>query len=94
VVHTHPDPYAVLGVTPASTPAEITQAFRTKLRTLHPDARGDDFTPDDDDRLRQVLAAYVELRRLGQRAGSDEHRNVGGTRVEATLRAGPVRRHR
>ena len=55
----HPDPYAVLGVTPTATPAEITHAFRAKLRTLHPDTCS---AAVSDGELRQVLAAYGLLR--------------------------------
>jgi molecular chaperone DnaJ len=36
------DPYAVLGVSPAATAAEIKAAYRTLVKRHHPDAGGDD----------------------------------------------------
>ncbi|MCG5432387.1 J domain-containing protein [Mycobacterium sp. MYCO198283] len=53
------DPYAVLGVSRTASAAEITRAYRRKLRDYHPDTR----RGDADDRLQEVLAAYAALRR-------------------------------
>ena len=39
MVREHPDPYLVLGVSPTATAAEITHAYRTRLRAHHPDTR-------------------------------------------------------
>ena len=39
MVREHPDPYLVLGVSPTATQAEITHAYRTRLRAHHPDTR-------------------------------------------------------
>ncbi len=63
-MHTNPDPYTVLGVTPAASQAQITHAYRKQVRALHPDAR---ITPAQttavtDTQLREVLAAYAQLR--------------------------------
>ena len=69
----HPDPYAVLGVTPTATPAEITHAFRAKLRTLHPDTGS---AAVSDTQLRQVLAAYGLLRDPDRRADYDRTATV------------------
>ena len=69
----HPDPYAVLGVTPTATPAEITHAFRAKLRTLHPDTRS---AAIGDGQLRQVLAAHGLLRDPNRRADYDRTANL------------------
>ncbi len=69
----HPDPYVVLGVTPTATPAEITHAFRAKLRTLHPDTRS---AAIGDGQLRQVLAAYGLLRDPNRRADYDRTANL------------------
>ncbi len=53
------NPYAVLGVTPIATPAEINQAFRARLRALHPDTRHHDAGgAAGDTALRQLIAAY------------------------------------
>jgi curved DNA-binding protein CbpA len=62
------DPYVVLGVTPTASPAQITHAFRAKLRTLHPDTG---CAVIDDAQLRQVLAAYGVLRDPNRRADYD-----------------------
>jgi curved DNA-binding protein CbpA len=62
------NPYAVLGVTRTATPAEITHAFRAKLRSLHPDTRS---AIVGDAELREVLAAYAQLRDPGRRAEYD-----------------------
>ncbi len=57
------NPYAVLGVTPIATPAEINQAFRARLRALHPDTRHHDAGgAAGDTALRQLIAAYHLLR--------------------------------
>jgi curved DNA-binding protein CbpA len=69
-----PDPYAVLGVTPAATPAEITHAFRVKLRALHPDTRYAGSPAGAETQLRQVLAAYALLRDPNRRAAYDQKR--------------------
>ena len=39
MVRVNPDPYLVLGVSPTATQAEITHAYRTRLRAHHPDTR-------------------------------------------------------
>jgi len=67
------DPYAVLGVTPTATPAEIAHAFRAKLRALHPDTSS---AAVGDTELRQVLAAYGLLRDPDHRADYDRTANV------------------
>ena len=46
------DPYALLGVTPASTPAEAKAAFRRLCLLVHPDRGG------SDDDFKTVLCAY------------------------------------
>jgi len=67
-----PDPYAVLGVVPSATPAQISHAFRTKLRALHPDSGHARSRPTDDAdaQLQQLLCAYAALRHAGRR-GAD-----------------------
>lgn len=70
-----PDLYAILGVPPSATQAEISRAYRALLRRHHPDTRA----PDDESRstgsdttLLQVLAAYTVLRDPARRADYDQ----------------------
>jgi len=67
----HPNPYLVLGVLPTATQAEITHAYRTRLRAHHPDTRHTPPSQTADDDLRQVLAAYDLLRDPARRADYD-----------------------
>jgi molecular chaperone DnaJ len=50
------DPYAVLGLTPEATPAEIKAAYRALVKRHHPDAGG------DDQRILALNAAWEVLR--------------------------------
>ncbi len=65
------DPYAVLDVSPTATPAEITHAYRRKLRTHHPDTRSQASPAGADERLRDIVAAYAVLRDPKRRAEYD-----------------------
>ena len=67
----NPDPYLVLGVSPTATQAEITHAYRTRLRAHHPDTRHPPSPQTADEHLRQVLAAYALLRDPARRADYD-----------------------
>ena len=67
----NPDPYLVLGVSPTATQAEITHAYRTRLRTHHPDTRHPPASKTADDNLRQVVAAYAVLRDPARRTDHD-----------------------
>ena len=71
MVRENPDPYLVLGVSPTATQAEITHAYRTRLRAHHPDTRRTPPSQTADDDLRQVLAAYALLRDPARRADYD-----------------------
>jgi curved DNA-binding protein CbpA len=71
MVRENPDPYWVLGVSPTATQAEITHAYRTRLRTHHPDTRHTPSPQTADEHLRQVLAAYALLRDAARRADYD-----------------------
>jgi preprotein translocase subunit Sec63 len=69
-MHETDDPYTVLGLTPTATQAEITHAYRTQLRALHPDTRrrataGLSEASDAD--LQRVFAAYSRLRSAAHR---------------------------
>jgi DnaJ-domain-containing protein 1 len=82
------DPYAVLGLTPAATQAEITHAYRRQLRDHHPDLRSPEPDAPADQRLGEILAAYALLRDPARRAAYDRahpvHRDAGPTRIAVT----------
>lgn len=79
------DLYAVLGVTPTATPAEITHAFRTKLRALHPDTHHRGSPADAQTRLQQVLTAYTLLRDPHRRAIYDQKHPTHTDTVHVTV---------
>jgi curved DNA-binding protein CbpA len=90
----NPNPYLVLGVSPTATQAEITHAYRTRLRAHHPDTRHTPPSQTADHDLRQVLAAYDLLRDPARRADYDRatthaatpppHRPHGPTPADGT----------
>ena len=90
-----PDPYAVLGVDPDASSAEITAAYRRAVRACPPD------TPHPDrDRLAAVIAAYRQLRDQDARPhaprGTDIPVHVhhhSPAPPDPDFRAGPVRHH-
>ena len=60
--HAYPftmDPYAVLGVEPGASPAEVARAYRGKAKEWHPDVRG---TEDALRRMALINAAYEQIR--------------------------------
>ena len=66
------NPYDVLGVATVATPAEINNAFRAKVRSLHPDTRADDGAGSvGETQLYQLIAAYHLLRDPERRAELD-----------------------
>lgn len=76
-----PDLYAILDVDPAASSEQITHAYRVLLRRLHPDTAGPapldlahDQPSSNEDRLRQVLAAYAVLHDPDRRAHYDRNR--------------------
>jgi curved DNA-binding protein CbpA len=104
-----PDLYAILGVAPEATQAEIGHAYRALLRRHHPDTRDPADGPPDaqsDDALQQVLAAYTILRSPTRRAEYDRQvrrrspsapppaANVYRPYRQPPIVAGPVRWHR
>lgn len=92
------DARAVLGVTPAASPAEIHHAFRRRLRELHPDTRRTADPPSERERqasdreLQRILAAYEALREAGAAAAPD-HASHGSTPRGAAAASPPVARH-
>jgi curved DNA-binding protein CbpA len=69
-----PDLYAILGVLPSATQAEISHAYRALLRRHHPDTRGpadESQSAASDTTLQQVLVAYTVLRDPARRADYD-----------------------
>jgi hypothetical protein len=53
------DPYAVLGVQPGASPADVARAYRAKAKEWHPDVRG---TEDALRRMALINAAYEQIR--------------------------------
>ena len=83
------DPYAVLGVSPTATQAEITHAFRDQLHALHPDTRSGAANSQADKRLRQIVAAHALLRDPHHRAEYD--RTARRARRDTSSVRGPLR---
>ncbi|MEV7660471.1 J domain-containing protein [Paenarthrobacter sp. NPDC089316] len=91
---TQPDHYATLHVPPNATAREIARAYRTLLRTHHPDTRqkvddGDTTSAADLQELHAIMQAYVVLSDPGKRAAYDQARRapagVGGTPVKVRV---------
>lgn len=71
----HPDPYAILGVSATVSADDLDRAFRGLVRRHHPDTRTPDAAaPDADRRLQEILAAYATLRDPVRRAAHDRIR--------------------
>jgi curved DNA-binding protein CbpA len=82
------DLYAVLGVPPSATQAEISRAYRALLRRHHPDTRPQDDESQriaSDATLHQVLAAYAVLHDPDRRRDYDR----GAERQAAPTRHRP-----
>jgi molecular chaperone DnaJ len=67
--------YKVLGVAEDAPAKDITKAYRTLARQLHPDANPDD--PTAEERFKEVSAAYDVLGDETKRAEYDEVRRLG-----------------
>lgn len=66
------DYYAVLGVKPKASQKEITKAYRKLARATHPDASG-----GDEDRFKNISAAYDVVGDETKRPEYDEARRLG-----------------
>ena len=89
-----PDLYAILGVPPSATQAEISHAYRTQLRRHHPDTRAPDGKSQaavSDTALQQVLAAYTVLHDPARRAGYDRQFTSPGQHARRGPRQQPNR---
>ena len=75
MVREHPDPYLVLGVSPTATQAEITHAYRIRLRAHHPDTRHTPSSQIADDHLRGVPPAFRTADQI--RSVSERMKGIG-----------------
>ncbi|BCW04997.1 J domain-containing protein [Arthrobacter sp. NtRootA1] len=77
-----PDYYSILNVAPSATAREITHAYRSLLRTRHPDTRekvddGDSTRAADLQELHAIMQAYVVLSDPAKRSAYDRARRTG-----------------
>ncbi len=92
MARTNPDPYLVLGVSPAATQAEITHAYRTRVRAHHPDTRTTPAPRATDEQLQKLLAAYALLRDPARRADYDRATTHADRPMHHPQRSTPVDR--
>ncbi|MFJ5955402.1 J domain-containing protein [Paenarthrobacter sp. NPDC092416] len=79
-----PDYYAILNVAPSATAREITHAYRSLLRTHHPDTRkkaddGGTSQAADLQELHAIMQAYVVLSDPAKRSAYDRSRRTGSS---------------
>ncbi|MEU9047826.1 MULTISPECIES: J domain-containing protein [unclassified Kitasatospora] len=84
--------YAVLGVEPTASARQVTSAYRTLVRLLHPDSRPRE--PGSAERLGAVVAAYEVLHdpelRAAYDAGRESVRVVRETGGAGSVHAAPT----
>ncbi|MDF9749522.1 J domain-containing protein [Arthrobacter sp. ES3-54] len=72
------DPYEVLHLGPAATAREVARAYRSLMRTLHPDTRAAEAVRADPNswalELQKIMDAYAVLRDPAKRAAYDRQR--------------------
>jgi curved DNA-binding protein CbpA len=83
------DPYAILGVAPDASQAQIGHAYRRLIRAHHPDARPE----PDPATFAAAVAAYAILRDPARRAAYDRSRHPA-PRQDLLPPAPVLRRHR
>ena len=68
------DPYAVLGISPQATDAEVKAAYREMARKYHPDNYADNPLSDlAQEKMQEINEAYDTIIRMRQQGG-----NAGG----------------
>ncbi|UGY90524.1 J domain-containing protein [Streptomyces gobiensis] len=82
------DHYGVLGIEPSASAREITSAYRTLVRSLHPDSRPSQ--PEAPERFAEVVDAYETLHDPAQRSAYDAERDRRNRKPSAP-RGRPVR---
>jgi curved DNA-binding protein CbpA len=77
-----PDPYQVLGISPAATGADVARAYRRLARTVHPDSRPGDQAAAE--QFRAVSDAYGLLSDAARRAAYDHQHPLPPARRRAS----------
>ena len=73
------DPYKVLGVKPDATDEEIKKAYRNLARKYHPDKyRDSDLADLASEKMKEVNAAYEEIKTMRENGGRSGNNNGGG----------------